>query len=381
MKYLTFFTTDAYKDRQLATAPPAVTKSTYMAQLLRDIGQSVEIISPSWSKCHAWHHWKASDSTMDNQVKVHQLATFSTPFRWLTPLQWLYSLGQLFFYLIRHTHAGEPVLVYHSYYLSFPVLLAKRIKKFKLILEVEEIYQDIIHLPKIIAALETRILNTADGYVLSADDMRQALPCSAKPWMIINGIYTVEAPRNAPPFSDGKIHCVYAGTLDPAKGGAYAAVEVAAFLPENYHLHILGFGSEQEKSSLLKQIQQVQLQSPCGLSYEGAMQGENYIRFLQRCQIGLSTQIPEGQYIKTSFPSKILVYLSNALQVVSARIPSVVHSGVGDLITYYDAQTPEQIAAAIRAIDVTSACNPTGRLQELHKQSCTRLQKILEALS
>lgn len=378
MKYLTFFSTEAEGDLQLATSPAGVNKGRYIAQLLQETGHSVEIVSPAWSKCGRWRYWKAFDQPLDERITLHQLATFGTPLRWLTPLQWVHSLLQLFFYLLLHTQAGEPVVVYHSYYASLPVLLAKRLKKFKLVLEVEEIYQDVLSLPGPLRRWETNILHGADGYILSTEELREEVNRAGKPDLVINGSYMAESPREVPPFDDGKVHCIYAGTLDPAKGGAAAAVAAAAFLPQNYHIHVLGFGSDTQKAALLEQIHHVQAVSQCGLTYEGLLQGEAYIRFLQRCQIGLSTQVPEGNYIKSSFPSKILTYLANGLQVVSARLPSVEHSGVGDMITYYDAQTPEAIAAAIQAVDLAAACAPARRLQELHEQARTHLQTMLE---
>lgn len=380
MKYLTFFSAEEERALCLSTSPAGVTKSRYMVQLLREAGHPVEMVSPAWSKCGRWHFWKAFDLALDSNITVHQLATFGTPLRWLTPLQWLHSLLQLFFYLLFHTRAGEPVLVYHSYYVSLPVLLARRLKKFKLLLEVEEIYQDVLSLPGPLRRWETNILHSADGYILSTEALRGEIHCPGKPDLVIHGSYTVEPSRGVPPFGDGKIHCIYAGTLDPVKGGAAAAVAAAALLPENYHVHILGFGSAAQKSALQEQIQQVQRSARCELTYDGLLQGEAYIRFLQRCQIGLSTQVPEGNYIKSSFPSKILTYLANGLQVVSARLPSVEQSGVGDMITYYDAQTPEAIAAAIQAVDLSASCTPTRRLQELHEQARVRLQTMLEDL-
>lgn len=381
MKYLTFFTNDTYKDRQLATAPPAVTKSTYMAQLLRDIGQSVEIISPSWSKCHAWHHWKASDSTMDNQVKVHQLATFSTPFRWLTPLQWLYSLGQLFFYLIRHTHAGEPVLVYHSYYLSFPVLLAKRIKKFKLILEVEEIYQDIVHLPRAVQKSEWKIIRDAEAYIFSAASIGEIANTTAKPSMVINGSYQSVERMSIVPFSDGKVHCLYSGTFDKAKAGAFLAVDAAEFLPAQYCIHISGLGTEAQVQELQQEIHHIQEKTPCKIVYEGFLDNASYSLLLQKCQIGLNTQTPNQRFSDTCFPSKILVYMANGLQVISAANKAIVASDVGERLTYYRSQTPEAVAQAIQCADPDSGKDNILFVKQLHKQSCTRLQKMLEMLS
>lgn len=380
MKYICFFSTESDQDLCLSTSPAGINKSSYVAKLLHENGHSVEIISPAWSKCGRWKYWKAFDKALDNEIVVHQLATFGVPWRCLTPLQWLYSLGQLFFLLLFQTKKDEPVLVYHSYYLSIPILAAMKIKKFKLILEVEEVYQDILALPQFMQLWEDRILHSAYCYILSTEELRGKVNRENKPDIIINGSYEVERPRTVLPFKDRKVHCVYAGTLDPSKGGAAAAVAAAAFLPEKYYIHILGFGSSEQISAILGQIHNVRTTSRCGLNYEGVIQGEDYIRFLQRCQIGLSTQIPEGEYIKSSFPSKIMVYLANGLQVVSARLPSVVQSGVGDILTYYITQTPKAIADAIQSVDLSVRNTSVQRLRKLDEQARIQLQNLLEDL-
>ena len=49
-----------------------------------------------------------------------------------------------------------------------------------------------------------------------------------RPYIVVNGTYHSEFERDAG-FADDKIHCVYAGTFDPTKGGADAAA-AAEFL-------------------------------------------------------------------------------------------------------------------------------------------------------
>lgn len=43
--------------------------------------------------------------------------------------------------------------------------------------------------------------------------------------------------------------------------------------------------------------------------------------------------------------------MANGLRVVSVRIPVVEESGIGKCVYYYDEQTPENIAKAIKSID------------------------------
>ena len=64
--------------------------------------------------------------------------------------------------------------------------------------------------------------------------------------------------------------------------------------------------------------------------------------------MGLSTQNPDAEYNDTSFPSKVLTYMANGLQVVSANVSVVKASKINDFISYYNSTTGAEIAEAIR---------------------------------
>ena len=90
--------------------------------------------------------------------------------------------------------------------------------------------------------------------------------------------------------------------------------------------------------------------SDAKITYEGLIAGVEYIKFIQKCQIGLSTQNPEGNFNNTSFPSKILSYMANGLRVVSIKIPVIERAKIGKYIYYYEKQDPINIANAIKGI-------------------------------
>lgn len=173
-----------------------------------------------------------------------------------------------------------------------------------------------------------------------------------KPEIIVNGTYQTEPDRQIRLFNDDNkkprtIHCVYAGTLDVNKGGGLFAASAAACLPENYHIHILGFGSPEKVAAFQKSIAPIQQAAKAKLTYDGVLQGEEYVRFLQSCDIGLSTQNPDAAFNDTSFPSKIFSYMANGLRVVSVRIPVIEQSAIGKWMDYYDCPEPQAIANAI----------------------------------
>ena len=130
----------------------------------------------------------------------------------------------------------------------------------------------------------------------------------------------------------------------------------------------------------MKQLtQEISQRGKATVTYDGLLSGEDYIRFIQACDIGLSTQNPDEAFNATSFPSKVLSYMANGLRVVSVRIKAVETSAVGDMITYYDEQTPESIAKAIMSVDMSQPYDSRMRIAELDEQFQRELKKLIEA--
>lgn len=115
----------------------------------------------------------------------------------------------------------------------------------------------------------------------------------------------------------------------------------------------------------------------CGVTYEGCLSGEEYIRFIQSCDIGFSTQNPDAAFNATSFPSKILSYMANGLRVVSIRIPAITTSAIGDYMYYYDEQTLEQIAEAVMEIDLSDGYDGRKIIEQLDKKFKRDMEELL----
>lgn len=279
-------------------------------------------------------------------------------------------------YLIGNTSKNDIVFAYHSVYLIKLLYILKLFTKCKLILEMEEIYGDVSGREDW-RKKELRFARIADAYIFPTQLLDELVNKDKKPSVIIHGTYEEEKGRYEK-FDDGKIHVVYAGTLDPRKGGAVAAVAAAAELPENYHVHILGIGSDEQKRDIAKQIEKASCVGRAKVTYDGSLSGEAYVCFLQACDIGLSTQNPDAQFNETSFPSKILSYMANGLRVISVQIEAVEKSAVGDMITYYREQTPEAIAKAILSVDFSVPYDSRARIRELNKKFQNNLEKLME---
>lgn len=375
IKYVAFYsdTKDIKQNRQAVLA--ATNKINYICSALIRNGYQVQIISPGWTNNQSGFY-SGNKVKLSENITLHNFFTFSSRIKFIRMFKYLLAPVQLFLYLLKNTKKEEPVLVYHSVILSLPVYLAKLFRKFKLVLEVEEIYSDVKQYSTLTQKIEFKTFKTADRYLVSTELLNQRINPARKPAIVIYGTYQAEEARDVK-FDDNKIHVVYSGTFDPRKG-AITAVFTAPYLPAHYHIHILGFGSENEKANLIQKVQEVSKISEALVTYDGILAGEDYIRFLQKCHIGLSTQAVDASFNNTSFPSKILAYLSNGLRVISVKIKTIEISPVGKTLYYYEDQSPQAIANAILSIDFDEPYDSRQLIRELDIVFAKDLKKIIE---
>lgn len=379
--YLGYYDIEKNKSENRNYTLAATNKMTYIIEALESCGHPVDVISASQTlnpvKCPA---------KCEKIGEMSQLHLFSSP-PWGNKARRVvsrfYALHQVYQFIIENLTDGDLLIVYHS--LAYISLLTKAKRKigFNLILEVEEIYGDVTGDAKTVAR-EMAFFPLADSYIFPTQLLDEKINTAKKPSVIIHGTYKVEADRNCK-FDDDEIHrhnkrvihCVYAGTFDPRKGGAIAAAAAAEYLPDNYHIHILGFGSDEDVRKMKDLITEISNRSDAKVTYDGLLSGEDYIRFIQSCDIGLSTQNPDAAFNATSFPSKILSYMANGLRVVSIRIPAIERSAVGRYMYYYDAQTPKEIAKAIIAVDTTDGYDGRKIISCLNGQFCSEIKELI----
>lgn len=351
IQYLSYYGNEKCREKR-AYVLAATNKIDYITAAIQACGDRVEIISMSPSQGRA-----AKAYTYDNGgTAVHMLASLDTSFKLWRPVNRLLMHLQLLLYLLRQEKSAR-ILVYHSLGYMKTVAFAKKIRRFHLILEVEEIYGDVTGDAKTVAR-EMAFFPLADSYIFPTQLLDEKINTAKKPSVIIHGTYKVEADRNCK-FDDDEIHrhnkrvihCVYAGTFDPRKG-ALTAAKAGQYLPEEYHIHILGSGSKQEMCELMQTIEKISQGSRCKVTYDGILTGSAFTQFLQSCHIGLSTQDPNAAFNNTSFPAKLLTYLCHGLKVVSIRTPAIEKAAISKEVTFYNEQTPEALAAAILKVEL-----------------------------
>lgn len=360
-KYIGFYDAPSSLDEARGFALSAKAKMDYIAESLNRAGREVVIVSPSVGTGQL--PLQGGARLLNSSTRLILFRSLGARRRAMRAVRIVYARLALLGYLLKETRRAEPVIVYHSLALVELILVARLLRRFRLILEVEEVYQDAVPTSMWKCLLEQHLIRHADGFIFSTGLLDDRLNRRRAPSVVVHGNYNlVVGGRNAPASEERNV--VYAGTLEGRKGAA-AAIASAEYLDATYHLHIAGFGSPQEVQVIVDQLERINALGGANVSFHGTLVGAEYSALLGSCEVGLATQQSSASFNGTSFPSKILSYLTHGLRVVAPRIPAIESSGVASAVNFYDGDTPNAIADAIResyGATVTSSSDLLARL-------------------
>lgn len=353
--------------------PSAITKGKYVASALASCSSEVEIVSLAYPTKDSQDevYYQVSENVICHLFKGKY--SNNRIIRYLNHKLYDKKIRK---YLKQNVKKDDIVVVYHS---LANMKLVKYIKKNitdKIVYEVEEIYGDVINDEKA-KTKELKAFKNASSYIFSNDYLNSIINTKQLPYVTCYGTYEIPTLYKEA-FNDNLIHCLYAGTLDCQKQGAAIAINTARYLPNNYIIHILGFGTFQDLSYTKNLIDEINKQyGVTKVIYEGVKLNEEYLKFIQKCQIGLSTQNMDASFNDTSFPSKILSYMSNGLEVVSANIGVVKNSKISQYIHFYEVQDEKAIANVILNINLNAKSNNVDVVKELDKEFKEDLKAML----
>lgn len=355
----------------------ATTKMDYIASKIEDLGYVLNIVSMSDTlekKRVPGHIFLRKNG---GKTILFPSIGFGNAFiRRLSKMQKLMQLKKYLFGLT----SENIVIAYHSP--AYASLLAKARRKvgFRLVLEVEEIYADVSNSRRQLKE-ETEAFSHADAFICCTSKLVKPIGVNKRPYVICSGIYEMAERSTNNLFDRKRTHIVYAGTLDPRKGSS-AAAATGAFLDENYHIHILGSGSEKEIELISAAVQKANKNGRgCIVSFEGYKTGSEFDSFIQSCNIGLSPQNPESTFNETSFPSKVFMYLSHGLKVVSVDLPVFEENQLRNALVLSPSNRPEDLAKAIRECSSVESETPIHMMKDLDAKFKKELDEMLQLLA
>ena len=371
--YVGYYSCDLIRGEQRIVAPAAESKMEYIIQALsQTTDEAFEVVSPAQTSARCF--FKGKKQEIQDRVFLKTFPSFNSKSKPLRVLGHFLTRLAFFVYLLVHIKREDHLLVYHSLAYMNTIKHIQKLKKCKLTIEVEELYSDVAGNTER-RKKEIAYLQNAHSYIFVTDLLRNEVN-TKKECAISHGTYRA-LPDYGFRFDDDRIHVVYAGTFRKVKGGAYTAIEAARHLDDRYTLEVLGGGSEEENAAIEALIREVSQTTDCKIRYVGFKSGQDFNAYIQACHIGLSTPSADAAFNATSFPSKVLMYMSNGLRVVSVRIPAVETSEIGKYINYYDSQDPKAVADAIRAVALGTDYDSRKLLRDLHCTFVERLQMLL----
>lgn len=284
----------------------------------------------------------------------------------------------LFCYLLRNCKKDDCVVVYHNYVDALAIVLAQKIKGFKLILQIEEQYSMVWKLSPFQNWKENLLLEYGKKGSLVVSELLAERLNVLEP-IVSYGSYKPYMGNIPEKFRNNQITLVFTGMIESVRNGAFYSMECMRYLPQNYRLFLSGPVSKEDKGKFEETLNRVN--ADCGrdaCSYLGVLDDNEYQELLLNADIALNPQ-REGGFGEFVFPSKILTYMSYNLPVVSTKGRSIVESQLAKYIVFAEDFSPESLADAIQKIDKN--CDYRKVLCEMEKEFQSKLRKRIEPYS
>ena len=266
---------------------------------------------------------------------------------------------------------NESFLLYHSLLTTKIFNILRKISNRHLIfIEIEEVYSVVYRLSSKKIKSEIKMFSGYDGYILVNENIGNL--CNIKNKSIVcHGIYLPSSLEDNI-INKEKVYILYAGALNKDMD---LAVDVAKLLPNNYHLCILGYGSDEQINDLKRIEQELQKTTCATVKYYGCLFGEDYNSFLKKCNIGLCTRVVDGVESLYAFPSKILAYLSSNLLTISTPLRSIMESKLKSMVYLSNDFSAKSIADTILLLTRENVTlNYSKELFKYHKEFVLQLE-------
>lgn len=371
--YLCFYADPEVEDK-IVVYPSVISKIDYVVSRIKKTGREVAIVSIAPSLLGKFNGYTKKIDDKESHIYLKSLASKNSI---LNKLCFVLHNILILVFLLKNVKKEDSVLVYHSLYNRFWINLLKKLTSYNVILQIEDVFSELTSRNKKYKKIEWRIFRRMQNCICVNDILFKDLE------EVPNKIVSYGSYELPPKFNKNhtdKVRLVYAGVIEQERNAAFLAAKVMSFLPENYELHILGFGKEKDLTALNDLINLINKEkSRDCITYHGRMQGEDYFKFLQSCDIALSTHMYDENSMSSAnytFPSKVIVYLANNLRVVAQRLEVLEKSAVADYICFYDSATPEAVAETLKNIDLKSTFDGRDRILNMDMEFIKKINLL-----
>lgn len=347
--YIGWYIADEDKTKYSGNVPGNL-KMHYVVDQLIECGNTPEIIS--FARLSGKYGLYCSIKKDSQSCKTTYLGGFSGNNRIAQKVDFLLKRIIFAYKFIFTFKKQDTIILYHSVAITNMVAKLKKLVKRKVVVEVEEVYGYSAVADRPWVNQEIKAIKQMDYHICVNDGIPQNLNLEDGKFVVNYGVGRIPH-RTTERFNDGKIHVVYAGTIEMKKMGAITAVEAARYFPDKYLLHILGFGSDENMNKLKERIDEINKETGCvKVQYDGCKFGKELDNFLFSCHIGLSSNVMRPNFANNSFPSKVITYMCHDLSVVLGYAKAFYDVPMSKGWQFYYEHTPEAIAEAVTNVEV-----------------------------
>ena len=373
MHYLCFYC-EPEVEGKITSYPSVISKIDYIAGTVKATGRKVRLVSiaPAQNGC-----FRGYEKQIDAKETHTYLPSVVSKNRILSKMCFLINQMIILVYLLRNVKKEDTVLVYHSLYNRLWLNLYSRLGCRDVVLQIEDVFSELTPETRQFQKSEWNLLRRMKKCLCVNDVVYDSLQSVPKK-IVSYGSYLLPPKYDILPHN--AIRLVYAGVIEQERKAAFLAVEAMAFLPEQYELHVLGFGSEENIAAMEALIGKINTKlERQAVTYHGRLSGEQYWQFLQGCDLALSTHAYTPESLSAAnhtFPSKVLTYLANGLCVVAQRLDVLASSSVSDYFTFYENPNAEEIARAILAAPLQKGQAPRKAIEELDRCFAQQVKEL-----
>ncbi len=163
--------------------------------------------------------------------------------------------------------------------------------------------------------LFNREIPKIDAFVLLSKYMRDLLPISDKPWIVVEGIYDKSNDVENTIYEDVKT-IFYAGTLAKRYGIMNLVKAFVSLQNDDIRLVICGAG-DAEKEIKLEALRDERI------IFKGQLPRKEVLRLQRKATLLVNPRTPEGEFTKYSFPSKTMEYLASGVPTLLYKLPGI----------------------------------------------------------
>ena len=235
----------------------------------------------------------------------------------------------------------DTLILYHSLLWTSEFIKLKKSVGCKLILQVEEMYTMCWDFKKYTNEIERKEIECVDQCIFVSQKLQKQFSNKFENAPILYGNYNLcESVKTKEKKEIIKL--IYAGSLEDRK--IKLLIETFCLLNSNYSLSIAGGGKEE---FLQNEIHKLTNEQQNRINFLGKISNKDLNPLLQTFDIGLCPQDSTSNYNSYSFPSKILTYLRNGLNVVSTPIDALKDSQLSSIVNTSDEDTAQSFKKSI----------------------------------